>query len=443
MSSTRTDSPVNNNYNEDTVTRPLALPASPALKPVRPITETNIANNYAAQKHRVVDSLRFFTDAAKALPDSAKSFHIVEKVLKKGSIWFFKHNVCGSKMSELEAVAWSYYHIVAPEYVPAKANAIYDRNGEYVGVSVQEIPNFQSTMDDPLTEADLLNKTIVKGLAIGLTLSYFFEEDDLHRGNMSKYGFRIDFDMSVWPVLGQFKDGSALDWMYRPCLEERFRITRKDIHNFPNITDAKPFYWPTKPQPIINEETRKVLSRFVPISKNAFPTVENGLFKKLKEDPVFKYYKYKTLLKCLLISNRNFEVLTKQHIRADLRHSDPRLHHIKIADMLVDHLDARKKQLRKVLVNMPGFQKFIWRHGETVKKEILQEFTAYNQQIKDSECKKWNKHPERSTAAMFHNRIHIEEVKNTYSEIFREAKQAALNSKTTPPKPVMHTRNTP
>ena len=261
--------------NDTTVSRtpsPIHSPAIPHKSTAPTSTHQKMMCAFAAQKHRAKESMRLYTDAAMALPASARSAHAVEKVTKKGLVRFFKHNTTDSIMSELEAAVWSIYHINAPHHVPAKANAHFNRENEYVGISTTEIPSFRSTMDEPLEEKDLLKRSTVKALAVILTLSYILEEDDLHRGNMSKDGFRIDFDMSLWPVLGNFKEGTMIDWMYRPRDQERFCITANDIDNFPDIKDAKPFYWPTIPQPIITEGARNVLSNFIPISRNAFPT---------------------------------------------------------------------------------------------------------------------------------------------------------------------------
>ena len=414
--------------NDTSISRtPLSL-HSPALPPhisVPTSTHQKVRREFAAQKHRPKEELRFYTDAAMALPAAARSAHAVEKVTKKGAVRFFKHNTTDSIMSELEAAVWSIYHINAPHHVPAKANAHYNRDNEYIGISTLELPNFRSTMDEPLEEKDLLKRSTVKALAIILTLSYILEEDDLHRGNMSRDGLRIDFDMSLWPVLGNFKEGTMIDWMYRPRDQERFCMTANDIDNFPDIKDAKPFYWPTIPQPIITEGARNVLSNFIPISRNAFPTKENILFKKLKDNPDFQYEKFKTLLKFLLISTDQYSTLITQHIRTDLSYHDTQKQNGKISDLLIEHLDTRKWKLRELLVAMPSFQEFLWAHGVRAKQEILQEFTEYNQGMRTRESMKRAKNPQRDTAKLYDNLIHLEDIKKTYNSIFREAKQIA------------------
>lgn len=382
-------------------------------------TYQKLTNALSAKMHRSIHCLNSLTNAVISLPEVAKSSHPVQLMLKKGKAFFFKTNPAGSLMSELEACAWSFYHINSPQRVPAKAYAIFNSSGEYVGIGVQEIPGFRSIIDDQFTVNDLPNKDIVKGLANILALSYLFQEDDLHRGNMSKYGFRFDFDMSVWPVLGYFKKGTTLDWIYRTRDPKRFVITARDIDNFPDLVDATPFYWCTVPQKGVDERVYR-------LTKNAFDTTENAAFKQLKSDPVFIREKFKTMLKFLLISTDHYNMLSRQHIRNDLRHSDPEMKGMKITDIMTANIDARKKELRDVLVQMPTFREFLWRHGNEVLKEIKHEFKDYNMQITINESRKWDKYPDRSASILIERMVHLQDVKDTYNDIFREAKEYAL-----------------
>src|SRR4029079_17964673 len=90
--------------------------------------------------------------------------------------------------------------------------------------------------DQGLVKINLDNYRVVKGLAIGLTTSYIFMEDDLHRNNLSKDGKRFDFDMSLWPLLYNFKQASFLEIplvFYRGPNEASFKVTTEDVINFP------------------------------------------------------------------------------------------------------------------------------------------------------------------------------------------------------------------
>lgn len=442
--STRSDAPNTASDSPDTsATRPqpplyspeqLQTESAPGNEPVTP-SKKHVAP-FAAPKHIGVDIdpktklPRFLDDGlGEDLPESAKTFHVVVTVPRNGKTRFFKHNTPGSVMSELEAVAWSFYHLIAPRYVPPKANAHFNREGEYIGISLEAIPGFKSTIEEggALTEEDLKNPEIVKGLAVNLAMSYFFEEDDLHRGNMSKNGCRIDFDMSLWPIFGHFKEGSKIDWMYRPYDQKGFTITAKDIDNFPELIDAKPFYWPTKPPMAIVETARKALSGYVPISKNGFPTDDNKLFISLKNNETFIYHKFKTLLKCMLVSEQDYQHLIAQHLRENLRHTDPQIPEKNISDLLLKHIEMRKRDLRNVLINMPSFHNFLWKNGKKAMLEIMEEFREHNKSVRNSETKKWMKDPSRATDPLFDGLINLVNIKHAYSSIFRDAKDIAIH----------------
>lgn len=380
----------------------------------------------AAPKHRLVERLNFFGDASAALPNSTKSFHLVEKVTYKNRNRFYKHNPEGSLMSALETVGWSLYHLIEPDYVPDKANTHYNRQGKSVGVSVAEIPNFSSIKESPLTELDLENEEILKGLAICMVLSWFFAEDDLHRGNMDKFGHRIDFDMSLYPVTGYFKESAFLH-VYRPCDPSRFNITERDIESFPKLTDANPFYWPTKPQPIIDEGTRNKLSSFLPISNNAFQCTDIELLKKLSDNPTFIYYKYRTMLKLSLLNKVHFEQRIQDHMPKGITHPDPKFSNVKIADLILDFIVNRQQQLRQTLVKMPSFQDFLLLSGEDAKTSILEAFATSNQKLRERERSKYAKHPDRPASILINNLIDPDEVEELYNNIFREMKDCACD----------------
>lgn len=428
MSSTRNNTSGLIPPNDDTRQ---SRPAAPSRQPSQPtgnaIPTVHQTNHQTARKHRHIGRLSFFGDANAALPSSTKSFHPVEKVTCKDRIRYYKHNKEGSLMSALEAVGWSLYHLVEPDYVPEKVNAHYNDQGKYVGVSVTEIPGFSSIKESPLTENDLKNEEVLKGLAICMVLSWFFAEDDLHRGNMDKFGHRIDFDMSLYPITGYFKDSAFLQ-MYRPSDPLRFNITARDIENFPTLIDAKPFYWPTKPQPMIDEGTRNKLSSFLPISNNAFQSMDNELLKKLSDNPTFIYYKYKTMLKLSLLNKVHFKQRIQDHLHKDITHPDPKFSNVKIADLILDFVLNRQQILRQTLVNMPSFQDFILRDGEDAKISILEAFTKSNHELLDREKRKYVKHSDRPASILINNLIDPDEVEEIYNNIFREMRDCACDS---------------
>lgn len=336
-------------------------------------------------------------------PDN-RTFHAVEIVKRNGEVFFYKqHNPkLNPLLPELEAVAWSFYHLVAPTMVPEEVNAHFDEAGRYDGISVKGIPGFESIREKPLREEDLQDDDILKGLGVGLALSYIFAEEDLHTGNIDKYGRRIDFDMSLYPILGRFKqhlatiheqnivelheryvvtrlvDGTIIDWQYRPYHKDRYEIDEYDIEHFPDIRVASPFYWVTKSGPV-HTDIRQGFARAFPTSTNAIDNADIENYKKLTNISTFRKHLYKTLLKFLLIDDSYFVTEAKKHIRTHLKWLDDNNEIKPIYRSLVEFVSERKKTLRRKLTNMDEFFKFLCRDGEWAIKEIIEEFKDANQ----------------------------------------------------------------
>lgn len=358
-------------------------------------------------------SKHIFDFLNKSSDDLSTSFHSVEKVRKKNpganpnQFYFFKHNALGSLMPPLEATACGFYQFIAPNNV-SSSRAHYDEKShyQYVGVSSKAMPHFKSILEDPLTDADLDDDDIVKGLAIALTTSYLFEEDDLHRRNMDKRGQRIDFDMSLWPLFSKFKEGRfILDWALREPKENSFVVTEKDIRQFPNIEDATPFYWPTKCAPYISE--------YLPISKNSFTPKENVLYKKLAKHPTFIYYKFRTLLKYILSEALIYRNIAKLDIPEDILHENK-----KILDIIKEHEEKRIFDFQKVLVDMPEFHEFLNQNSKRALNEITAELIARNQKIRIKIDKYRNVPEKRRKKAKYQDQLmSIETIEDNFKKI--------------------------
>lgn len=350
-------------------------------------------------------------------PDK-KTFHAVEVVKREGETYFFKHHQLSLNplLPELEAVAWSFYHLVAPDKVPEEVNAHFNANGQYVGVSVKGIKGFKSLYDLPLTKEDLNDDEILKGLGVGLTLSYIFAEDDMHTGNISKAGDRIDFDMSLYPVLGRFKqnnatitpdymvelndryvttrifDGTIIDWKYRPYTKENYEIDEADIRSFPDIHVASPFYWVTKSAGPVHTDIRQGFHRAFPTSTNAYAQVDMDNYKKLTNINTFRRHMFKTLLKFLLIDANHFTTEAKKHIRNDLKWQDEDGKIRPIYESLVNFVKARQQTLERKLIQMVNFSEFLNKDGSWALEEIIKELVEANikqtsDQFKHQRCK--------------------------------------------------------
>jgi len=224
-----------------------------------------------------------------------------------------------------------------------------------------------------VTVKDLRNYRIVKGNAIGMTASRLNNEDDLHARNISKFGFRIDFDMSWWTIVYKFKSSGIVDWAFRYPSKNGFVITENDIRHFPNIKDSVPFYWPTNPAPIIPEYVLNALASIFAISQNAFTTQENAVYQKLEIHPVFIYHKFTMLLKYILTDAEMYRNIFKLHAPEDAKFESKY-----IIDMLTEEHARQIKAYREILTNMPEFREFLRHHGEHAFKSIITEFDERN-----------------------------------------------------------------
>jgi hypothetical protein len=221
-----------------------------------------------------------------------------------------------------------------------------------------------------ITKSNMDNYRIVKGLAIGFTTSYIFMEDDLHRNNLSKFGKRIDFDMSLWPVAYHLKE-SKLTYFRKPN-DLTFKITTNDIINFPNLKDAKPYYWPTNlPQSTSSTTIQTFMSRF---ADNAYPEQENVIYQKLKDNKTFNHHKYAIMAKFILTNSEIYRQLAQSHIR-----EDSSLNTKPLIRLLVRQQEIRIAEFEKVLVTIPEFGHFFKANYKDIIKELLSELS--NQKI--------------------------------------------------------------
>jgi hypothetical protein len=214
---------------------------------------------------------------------------------------------------------------------------------------------------------------IVKGLAIGLTTSYIFVEDDLHQNNISKDGQRIDFDMSIWPILYEFKRSAVLDLdlAFRSPAKNMTDVTERDIRHFPNIKDMAPYYWPTNSANMLVDAARAVALKS---SSNPYSAQANSVYQKLEKNPVFVYHKFATMLKYVLTNADMYRHIALLHMRKEC--------HLPSKPSLIDvlaHFQAMRIQgFKDRLANMPEFTAFMKQHGDGVFARIMKQFTTQN-----------------------------------------------------------------
>ncbi len=198
-------------------------------------------------------------------------------------------------------------------------------------------------------------------------------EDDLHQNNFSKYGWRIDFDMSQWPILYQYKE-SLLAKMVRTPNIDYSKVTENDLVNFPNLIDFNPFYWPTKSIQIstttpsgITTTAYETAKQY--LSKNAYPKNANAIYEKLKNNLIFKHHYYTTLLKYILIPEEVFFDIAALHLRKDaaISNNENKL----IIDAVKNMQVKRSREFTETLLKIPEFAEFIQTHGEQIHHHLI------------------------------------------------------------------------
>lgn len=224
-----------------------------------------------------------------------------------------------------------------------------------------------------ISKRNLENYRIVKGLSVSLTTSYIFMEDDLHRNNLSRDGKRIDFDMSLWTLLYNFK--ASILKRFRKPTDESTQVTAADILTFPNLSNANPYYWPTRPiEKSVTGSLDYILTikqYFPSLTENAYPETTNPVYKSLEKNPVFVHHKFKTILQYILLTPDIFKNIARQYICNDREHEGQSM-----IDFIVNMQMERIKQFEREVLKIPDFITFFKNHGKKCLNDLCQELTT-------------------------------------------------------------------
>jgi len=231
---------------------------------------------------------------------------------------------------------------------------------------------------------------IIKGIANGLTASYIFTEDDLHRNNFTKYGYRIDFDMSFWSLFHDFKDESILIKAanIRSPGPHITSVNSEDIIRFPNTEYFKPYFWPTSQttSASISSATNilRSLKTVIGFQDNDYEKRDNHLFQQLEDHPVFKYHKYVNMVKCILTTRDICRQNAEKNIPKDIEYNfngkkDYLINHF------VDQHEARVKAFEDALLMIPEFHDFFKKHHKNISEDLLKDLKKQNINYSDNE----------------------------------------------------------
>lgn len=247
------------------------------------------------------------------------------------------------ELAQIEAgMAALYYAMAKPNTIP-KVYAVYRKveGGQpQIFATVSSVfPDFQDLktyFSTGVTE-EKITFLIENGFPEICALSYFFEEDDLHMGNIGISGgrvVRIDFDMSPYSLLVKPElRGSRSSLMDSRQMREAFKITPKDIENFPALTDAQPYYFPS-------------IYR-IAASANGYTSELAKIFAALHKDLRYVSRAYAYFLKLNSMPDEMFKSLLSAHIGCENTVTE-----------FGEHFMLRKHDLREGMLPRKEFGKY-------------------------------------------------------------------------------------
>ncbi|CEK11843.1 Dot/Icm T4SS effector AnkK/LegA5 [Legionella hackeliae] len=191
----------------------------------------------------------------------------------------------------------------------------------------------------------------MESLASVLTCSYFLEEDDLHKGNIGYYVtekdgkphvtfFKIDHDLLLTDSITSFYDSRFQNLSNR---QDHFNITRHDLLHFPDLRDSSNYYWPTRRRFVVKIGDDKIYSN----------SADRDAFKRLQADDEFNRYKWKHLLKSILIPDELVRHAILMHLESS-NYQD-----LSEINLISQAMQERVSKLRAVLFSTSHFNQYL------------------------------------------------------------------------------------
>lgn len=238
--------------------------------------------------------------------------------------------------------------------------------------NVCELVNFAS---QPVSVRQLQKYQRIAGQGRSLIAFLYGADHDRHPFNLSSDGMNIDFDLSKINILIKYKKAGLLEkWNITPS-EDDFKLTPLDIVKFPVLENARPRCHPTRQNSLVSSHLQ-------------YTDTEATNYKKLANNPIYDFFKYKTLLKILLTTPAMHECLTKLHIRQESPAAQKSSEDMskKLFREIVDYDADRLTELRTVMTKMheqgfDQFQEFLKHHGNFAFQLILSEFQTYREHL--------------------------------------------------------------
>ncbi|MDX1902209.1 MAG: hypothetical protein SFW66_09455 [Gammaproteobacteria bacterium] len=223
----------------------------------------------------------------------------------------------------------------------------------------EEVESFYKSIaqEYTLTKEQFDSYRVLKGFAIAFVSAILNQDADFHYNNFTNYGVRFDFDMTLWPILYDYKEDYS-KYLRMPH-DDMFRLSVDDVIHFPNLKNAFPYYWPTSATPNFSDE---YLRRWVPefsFSQNSYPKEETTHYQNLEYNKVFIWHKYATLLRYLLTTPEMYKAIILQHLFMNQRTQG-------IMSRFILNQETQQAYLRNLLVRIPEFQSFFKKYGSYV-----------------------------------------------------------------------------
>lgn len=259
------------------------------------------------------------------------------------------------------------YLIQAREFSnTSKAKIFYkyvEKNQSFQPVEVNKDEPCPSTFFNKLPSGffSLLMKNVKAGkwsvdmasLAGIFGISYFLEEDDLHKGNFGCYVirkdeklhfvfFKIDHDMMFSDALMSFGHGRPTHWWRR---DAAFTITSRDLKHFPFLHDSVNHYWPTTFSFGAKLNDDRAYHHFKDLDA----------FRDLGKNKEFQQAKWRAFYRYLLIPSKTVRASLAQSLDVN----DP-AERAKL-NMILHAFVARQARLRSELFTLPEFRAFVSR----------------------------------------------------------------------------------
>lgn len=232
----------------------------------------------------------------------------------------------------------------------------------------------------------------MNSLASVLCSAYTLEEDDLHKGNIGFYlikrndkinvvFFKIDNDLLMSDGVMSYYDSRVSNWYHG---HQAFKITARDLRNFPNITDSKNHYWPTIKRFFVHRNDPKAYRNEAEI--NAFKELANS--PEFNQAKWYSFYKH-ILVESLLLESYLFNETQNEKERAQM-------------GMIIQATTERLSRLKAVLFSIPEFRLAISTiDKEKLTREIISCFDpSQKEELKEVVTSQMLKHQEIMTEEM-------------------------------------------